>query len=108
MAFQSPPARRNIARQGHPKKISAPIMANMPRMKRTTGADPVRARNSRNTRAAKNDPRQKAGISGLRYCTIPARCRPKAPAMSRVKHAEFLQQNRQGAQHQADDDDPEP
>jgi hypothetical protein len=62
-------------------------MANPPRRKRTSGADPPRARNSRNSRAARRDPSTKAGISGRRYWTTPARCRPRAPATSRSKQA---------------------
>ena len=62
-------------------------MAHIPRKKRTTGEDPPRGEYSRNAREEKNAPRMKPGISGRRYCTTAARCRPSAPAMSRVKQA---------------------
>ncbi len=87
MAFRSPPARRSKARQGQPRKARAPIMAKLPRMKRSNGEDPLRALNSRKSRAAANAPSTKPMISGRRYCTTAARCRPSAPAMSRSKQA---------------------
>ena len=62
-------------------------MAHIPRKKRTTGEDPPRGEYSRNIREERNAPRTKPGISGRRYCTTAARCRPSAPAMSRVKQA---------------------
>ncbi len=87
MALPSPPARRSMTRQGQPRKTRAPIMASIPRMKRTMGADPARAWNSLNMRAEIKAPRTNPRISGLRYCTTSARCRPMAPAMSRSKQA---------------------
>jgi len=87
MAFQSPPPSRSMARQGQPRNTSAPIMAQTPRKKRTTGAEPALGRNSLKARAPPSDPRTKPMISGLRYCTTPARCSPMAPAMSRSKQA---------------------
>ena len=87
MAFQSPPARRRYARQGQPRNTSAPIIANMPSRKRTSGADPVRGLNSRKIKAATSEPSTKPMISGRMYWTAAARCSPSAPAMSRLKQA---------------------
>ena len=87
MAFPSPPARRSIARHGHPRNTNAPIAAIMPRTKRTMGAEPPRGLNSRVAMAAASEPSTSPMISGRRYWTMAARCRPSPPATSRSKHA---------------------
>ncbi len=51
------------------------------------GAEPVRGLNSRKTSAATSEPSTIPMISGRMYWTTPARCRPNAPAMSRLKQA---------------------
>ncbi|OPZ74321.1 MAG: hypothetical protein BWY79_02127 [Actinobacteria bacterium ADurb.Bin444] len=48
-------------------------MANMPKKKRTMVPDPVRGRNSRKDNAEAKDPKTMPMISGLMYCTAPAR-----------------------------------
>ena len=87
MAFPSPPARRSIARHGHPRNTNAPMAAIMPRTKRTMGAEPPRGLNSRVAMAAASEPSTSPMISGRRYWTMAARCRPSPPATSRSKHA---------------------
>ena len=62
-------------------------MANMPSTKRRIGEEPARGRNSPVIRAATSEPSTKPMISGRRYWTTSARCRPSAPAMSRSKQA---------------------
>jgi hypothetical protein len=47
-------------------------MAQIPRKKRMTGDEPLLGAYSRNNRDERNEPKISAGISGLRYCTIPA------------------------------------
>ena len=67
IAFQSPPLSRRKARQGQPRKTSAPIMANMPSKKRTSGEEPPRGLNSRKMSAAIKEPNTKPMISGRIY-----------------------------------------
>ncbi len=87
MAFPSPPASRRRALHGHPQKTKAPIIAKKPWKNRMMGAEPVRALNSLKIKAATSDPRTNPMISGLRYCTTSALCRPSAPAISRSMQA---------------------
>ena len=89
-AFQSPPASRRYARQGQPRKMSAPIIAKTPRKKRTIGDEPLRGEYSPKASADRNAPMTNPPISGRRYWTTAARCSPSAPAMSRVKHATHI------------------
>ena len=74
-----------MTRQGQPRKTRAPMAAMTPSRKRTAGAEPPRARYSPKQRAAAREPSTMPMISGRRYWTMGARCRPTAPAMSRLK-----------------------
>ena len=71
----------------HPRNTNAPMAAIMPRTKRTMGAEPPRGLNSRVAMAAASEPSTSPMISGRRYWTMAARCRPSPPATSRSKHA---------------------
>ena len=62
-------------------------MAKKPRTSRVIGELPPRGENSFLPRLSRKLPRMIPMISGRRYCTAPARCRPSAPAVSRMKHA---------------------
>ena len=90
IAVQSPALSLSHILQGQPKKTSAPIIANMPSIKRTIGAEPARGRNSLNKKEAMNAPKINPITSGRMYCTIPAWCKFNAPAISRVKHAAHI------------------
>ena len=86
-AVTSPPPRRITMRSGQPRKASAPTITIIPSTKRSAGAEPARARNSRPASAVSMAPSTSPTISGRRYCTFSALCRPSPPAMSRRKHA---------------------
>ena len=86
-AFQSPPPIRMTIRSGQPRNISAPIITNTPRRKRIIGEEPPRPLNSFAATAAMSEPSRMPTISGRKYCTTSAPCRPRAPAVSRRKQA---------------------
>ena len=76
-----------MTRHGQPRKTSAPMAATMPSSRRTMGEEPPRARYSPQSSEAPSAPSTMPRISGRRYWTMAARCRPMAPAMSRLKQA---------------------
>ena len=86
-AFRSPPARRSTIRKGQPRNISAPTMTKKEMMKRVMGEEPPRGENSPRTRDRIIAPRTRPMTSGRIYCTASARCNPRPPAVSRIKHA---------------------
>ena len=87
IAFQSPPAKRKIIRNGHPKKIRQPIIVKNPKVNRVAGAEPPLAALSPRNQDNKKAPNTNPIISGRMYCTGAALCRPKPPTESRMKQA---------------------
>ena len=86
-ALRSPPARRRTIRKGQPKNIRQPIITKKPRKNRVTGEEPPRGENSPLAMESPIAPRISPMISGRIYCTASALCKPKPPAVSRIKQA---------------------
>ena len=87
MAFPSPPARRRIIRNGHPRNIRHPIITKAPSVNLVTGAEPSLGRNSFVISDTMHAPSTSPMISGRMYCTAAAEWSPNAPVVSRKKQA---------------------
>jgi len=87
IAFRSPPAILSTILRGQPRNISAPIITAKPSMNRVMGAEPPFGANSFFARDMINAPSMMPIISGRAYCTWAALCSPRAPVVSRRKHA---------------------
>jgi len=101
MALRSPPAMRRSMRKGQPKKMSAPIIMAAPSAKRVRGAEPplmlaapsLFLKEDLGMRLASvraKAPRITPMTSGRAYCSRVLWCRPRAPAMSRMKQAAHM------------------
>ena len=66
-AFPSPPARRRIIRNGHPRNIRHPIITNAPSVNLVTGAEPPLGRNSFLASEMIHAPSTRPMISGRIY-----------------------------------------
>ena len=87
IALRSPPARRTIILNGHPRNIKHPIITKKPSAKRVIGELPPLGAYSFLISAIIKLPRTIPIISGLMYWTTAALWSPNAPLVSRKKHA---------------------
>ena len=87
MALKSPPPRRITILKGQPKKARAPITTTIPKRNLVAGEDPAFGFHSFWMKESAKAPNTIPMISGRRYCTLAAWCKPIAPAKSRKKQA---------------------
>ena len=86
-AFISPAASLMIILKGQPKKTKAQMAMPEPMRSLKRGEEPERLVHSLLKRETKKLPRMRPIISGLTYCTTPAECNFKPPAVSLIKQA---------------------